>query len=639
MKPPRTCGDSSLSAYQWVFMAVGLAWPLDWLDWLDCLGHYAPPDVDAIPGSEQEGQDRLRGVTAFEHRANDSETPARAAVRELAASTALQTPSSPYAPFAPDVGMGRPDPTALLDWVDDIGPAASRVAGGNLLGFGQQSSAPIQLNPNAPRKPVAPLPLTNEDDLKAHADRATAERLLTSKDLMSGARATEAMELLVSVPAAQRAKVIDGLDDTAFENLLDRVPEGDRERFDALVESSTNPKRKVRLWAEFHKSRANNDIAKHKGDVGKKGSRTDEQKQTLREHKRRETAAETTNTEVDVEVTELLERAKSGTLTLSEVDEMRTRKDLEYGIELEHNLNITAEAEPRPDGSRVAWSTPELEQVQASLSQLPHLQGKKAFERIERAQSKNGETKGGQFFGDHIKIYDKAMTPAEGYSKNEPRTNVPDELRRKHGDMIGALEYTLTHEIGHGAEANKPEAFKKFKESAGWGADGKGGSPEIPTEEETGSRRWEYARGNAQEHFAEVYAKAVHAPEKVHADLVENPTRIATDARADVNQRRAAIARLKADPSADPAQLSAMSAELEPLEGEALAAENTAKQRTQQFNIMRNDVFGTDKAVGAAVSRLRVRNVGDDAIAEFEKNAAKVSTPDQVAALEQGVKR
>ena len=74
------------------------------------------------------------------------------------------------------------------------------------MGVGQQSNAPIQLNPNAPRKPVAPLTLTNEDDLKAHAERATAERLLTSKDVMSGAHATEAMEMLVkTIPRGKMA--------------------------------------------------------------------------------------------------------------------------------------------------------------------------------------------------------------------------------------------------------------------------------------------------------------------------------------------------------------------------------------------------------------------------------------------------
>jgi len=579
-------------------------------------------------------------VAAFEHRANDSEAIPRPAARTLAVSTDLPVPSHPHASPAPDVAIGPSDPTALLDWMDDMGPAAASVAGGNLLGFGQQSSAPIQLNPNAPRKPVAPLTLTNEDDLKAHADRATAERLLTSKDPMSGTQATEAMEILVNVPDAQRAKVIDGLDDTAFENLLERVPDGQRERFEALVESSTDPKRKVRLWAEFHKSRANNDIAEHKGDIGKKGSRTDEQKQTLREHKRRQTAAATTNTEVDVEVTELLEQAKRGTLTLAEVDAMRARKDLEYGIELEHNVNITAEADARPDGSRVAWSTPELEQVQASLSQIPegHLQGKKAFERIERAQSKNGETKAGEYLGDHINIYDTAMIPVTGYSKDEPRKNVPDKLRREHGNMVGALEYTLTHEIGHSLEITNPEAYKKFKASSGWAADGKGGSPEIPTDEETDSRRWAYARGSEQEHFAEVYAKAVHMPQKLHGDLVENPAQIATTARAEANHQRNAIAKLKADPSSDPAKLQAMSEQLQTLDRDAAAAENTANLRNQQFNTMRNDVFGTDKAVGSAVSRLRVRNVGEGVIAEFEKRAAKLSTPDQIAALQEEMK-
>ena len=128
-------------------------------------------------------------------------------------------------------------------------------------------------------------------------------------------------------------------------------------------------------------------------------------------------------------------------------------------------------------------------------------------------------------------------------------------------------------------------------------------------------------------------------PQMVHRDLVENPTRLAASQRAMASDQRDALAKLKSDPSSDPASLQAMSEKLEKLESAATAAENAANSRGQQFSTMRNDVFGTDKAVAAAISRLRARNVGDGAIAEFEKHAATVSTPDQVAALEHEVRR
>ena len=53
---------------------------------------------------------------------------------------------------------------------------------------------------------------------------------------------------------------------------------------------------------------------------------------------------------------------------------------------------------------------------------------------------------------------------------------------------------------------------------------------------------------------------------------------------------------------------------------------------------MRNDIFGTDKAVADASARLRARNVSVDKIRAFEQRAARASTPAQVAAMEKEVR-
>ena len=604
----------------------------------------------------------------------------------------------------PLVPLGPPDPLALLDWIDDAGPI--RAGSPNLPGFGPTNlaSPPIQLDPSKPRLPPVRLPpLAKEEDLTAGVHRADAEKLLQSKDADRSGQATQAMEILLEVAPAQRAKVIDGLDDKAFDNLLDRVPEDQRERFAKLVESSNNPTRKLRLWAEFHKSKAGNDLHRYQGDFGDpdSDSRTDEQIEAQARYDRRSTGVEATNAEVERETKFLLAKAKAGKLTVADVDAMRERKDLELQIETEHNLNLTAETQPRPlpadtseiddtFESRVLWEKPELDQVRAVLSQLPdrHIHGPKTFATLQRIATRHiMDTKGGEFLGDHINITDRANND-EAFHSGEARSKVSDGLRSEYDDTIGSLEYVVTHEIGHDVQADNPKAFKKFKAAAGWQeldaaqlrkagvsdrdikdldkrhdgvtdkakdkdieVNGKLYTPEgtgtynqvdrtaIPTEVETGTR-WKYAQTNAREHFAEVYAKAVHLPEKLYSDFVDRPAEAARDARAKVEEQSRAIAELKADPSTAAAEkVKTLTAEMETLKRSAESAEKAEKQRGDQFHIMRNDVFHTDKAVTAATARLRANNASDAAIRVFEARAERASTPQQIAALEQQVKR
>src|SRR5690606_11139959 len=113
-------------------------------------------------------------------------------------------------------------------------------------------------DPNAP--PPAPrfprLPLADEGDQRARAARMDAEEMLTSGDWESGHhRATDAMSLLLQVPAEERGQMIDQLDPAAFENLLSRVPVHELEQLAGLVESASDPERRLLLWAESHKSR------------------------------------------------------------------------------------------------------------------------------------------------------------------------------------------------------------------------------------------------------------------------------------------------------------------------------------------------------------------------------------------------
>ncbi len=618
--------------------------------------------------------------------------------------------------------MGPRNPLALLDWVDDVSPS---VASPSTLGFGMHaSSAPIQLNPNAPQRlPVpGPPPLANEDDLKARADRMTAESLLKSKALESGENATKAMEILVDVPENKRGKVIDDLDDKAFENLLDRVPHDQRERFAKLVNGSKNPARKLRLWAESHKSRARNDLRRFKGDVGPDSSineqhieeltrepgtpepeydasdndeRTDQQEANLGRHTRRTTSVVGTHGEIDDETERLLEKAKTGALTLADVDAVRERKDLEYEIERDNNLQLTSENVLRPESKeRVEWSVAELQQVRTTLARLPdeHVRGAGSFDELERKLSRNIYTDGtgGAHQGRTIDIRDWASTSGKGFSHGgNAREIVSDDFKRDHGNTISPLEYVLTHEIGHDVAKNtNAKAFENFKRVAGWqelgtdalredgvtpdklaelekarpnpnekqlniGGDRRTYSP-IPEkqtfwgidqtaipEEHAGVDRtdpnaptdpWGYSRVNPAEHFADVYAKAVHVPKQLHHDLVEEPAKEAQRARDELKKQEDAVAQMEAS-SPRSSRLAEMRKQLATLEEEHVVAARAEKQRGEQFSVMRNEVFHTDQAVTAVSARLQAQGVSATKIADFKREAAIVSTPEQVEAL------
>jgi hypothetical protein len=497
------------------------------------------------------------------------------------------------------------------------------------------------------------------------------------------------MNLLLEVPPAERGQMIDQLDPAAFENLLARVPVQQREQLAGLVESASDPERRLRLWAESHKSRAGNEVTRRQGDIGKKGSRTEEQKQTRRRHKRRRRAAKETGKEVDREVAILLEQAKAGDLDLAAVDALRERKDLEQSLELEHNINITNETGTRADGSQIVWSAPELQRVGAALEQLPdaHAHDPEGFEELRRTESEGGA--GAVHVGDDIRVADRgADEKATFLHGGDPREMVSDELRGRHGENVSTLEYVLTHEIGHDVEERHGEAFDKFKAAAGWDhvseeelagtgltagernllesnqkhpvvsrmdiTEGDktyraaGGdryhvrhSTSIPQRDEAtrgvSHDSWAYARTGPVEHFAETYAKAVHVPERLHAELVEMPGKRLEEAQTKLAAAKRAMEMRKRDrdqPHVTAAELQAMSDDIIELEGEVAVAERAATERGEQFRIMRNDVFGTDKAVAAASERLRARGATAEAIAAFEERAARASTPEQVEHLE-----
>ena len=542
------------------------------------------------------------------------------------------------------------------------------------------STPPIRLDPNAPRPATTPLPLTTGDGLQAQADRIDAEHLLKSKRVEAGTDATRAMAILLEIPDAERASAIDHLDPTAFENLLDRVPENRREEFEELVDSSKDPTRKVRLWAEFHKSRAGNDLRRYAADFGTDDTRSSAQEHQLAQYERRERGVESTNSEVDREVARMMALDQAGKLTVDEVDRMRERKDLELRIETEHNVNLASETTDRADGSHVDWATAELDQVEASLSQLPdaHVHRDSTVESIHRRATRNPfSTEKGEYLGDHIDIYDTANVEAKGFNP-ERRQLSSNALIAQHGADVGSLEYDLTHELGHDVEARNPKLFQRFQAISGWHTVD---SAELvrnqvsPTDMETLVKRdhhgegdetvgtdivangkiynpwgngkfvavddtafpdqakYGYAKHNAKEHFAELYARAVHEPETQYRDLVESPAHAVELARAHIETVREQIAALGTQPGGGGASLPALQAALATATADEARKAKSQDQLGQQFRLMRDDVFHTDKSTSTAVAQMRAQGTPADQVVEFQRRAEHASTPAQLEAI------
>jgi hypothetical protein len=136
--------------------------------------------------------------------------------------------------------------------------------------------------------------------------------------------------------------------------------------------------------------------------------------------------------------------------------------------------------------------------------------------------------------------------------------------------------------------------------------------------------------------FAEHYSRAVYHPKEVYEHFVKLPADVAlyhqqqyADAKAKLDALVAAHA-----PGADVAAAQTKAS----TEARALGiAQRAQRERQQMFDLMRNDVFGTDREQKAAVERLRHRGVSDDKLRAFQRDAAQVSTPEELKELEMKV--
>src|SRR5262249_27272916 len=259
------------------------------------------------------------------------------------------------------------------------------------------------------------------------------------------------------------------------------------------------------------------------------------------------------------------------------------------------------------------------------------------------------------------------------------------------GAQIAILDMVITHEMGHDFHDQRPEIFKAYQKAAGWqsleksdiSAAGLGDEDiekleltrkepyaarnqvhkhgkiymvdpyekkkylvvdetAIPTGAESepasgGGDSWNYARSNYKDAFAEHYAKAVHVPQKLYKDLIETPASLVVSKQAIFDLSDQALKAL--DPTRNtPAEYAQAQRDLRSAQAELATAKKAQAQRKEEFDIMRDQVFGTDTEEAAAERRLAARGISEEKRAAFLAESAKASTPEQVKVLEGNVR-
>lgn len=147
------------------------------------------------------------------------------------------------------------------------------------------------------------------------------------------------------------------------------------------------------------------------------------------------------------------------------------------------------------------------------------------------------------------------------------------------------------------------------------------------------SHSWLYSAESADEHFADVYAKAVHKPQQLYHDLVAQPASEAKAARGHVATLLAQITATPETP-ANADKLARLQAALD-----AEEKQRAVEQRGEQFKVMREQVFHGDQAAGQARCRLGLAGIDERRLKDFDAEAAKLSTPEQIQMLEERYRR
>lgn len=248
------------------------------------------------------------------------------------------------------------------------------------------------------------------------------------------------------------------------------------------------------------------------------------------------------------------------------------------------------------------------------------------------------------------------------------------------GTETSLVEEVLSHEAGHTVHQGDPELFERFQEISGWqnvdeattrtnlkaqgltdaevdariqGMNGTResgyNSRQTYTEGDTlfevdpysddflqvdaraipAGDEWGYARTNASDHFAEIYTKAMHAPETLYADLVAGPQQELETAEANISAAETQAQYLRDNGgTAEDIAVAEQSVQAERDErDEARAAQRV---RREQWDFFRNDVFGADDS---DIQALEAPPGKEAVYEEYQRQAAMAMTPQQLAGL------
>jgi hypothetical protein len=434
-------------------------------------------------------------------------------------------------------------------------------------------------------------------------------------------------------------------------------------------------------WADHHVADMSERTALvHEDDRPKRGMGGVSRQALQQRNVRRDRAAASTKDEVAREIVE----ARQGGVTGAEVGDIVARKQLEGDIEMRYGIELTDAA--AKGHAQKHWSTDDLGQIDGALAEIPvhHL---RALGAIHRADKSSSEKAGGMFDNQsgNLEIFDQATL-------NGPNAGIGSPLSGRMGNRRGARNNRVTsvadvfqHEIGHAAAKADPRAYQKFIQAAGWkkigdkdleglSAQDRGhlaserkqrdaaiagkptahdhGVAERPITKDgqiyqvdrydggylardqdaiPAGSGWDYASSAPQEHFAEVYAKALQIPETLHEEMIAGPKRAYEQAAAQLNTKQmnrlfGGLFGMDAPTTAD--------GDLKAAEAEVARLRHMAESRQAQWNVMRQDVFGvTDAEVNRQAKMLAESGASKDDVKDFRDRAAMAMTPKQLERL------
>lgn len=476
--------------------------------------------------------------------------------------------------------------------------------------------------------------------------------------------ARESVTLLSSLPAAECGRVVSTMDPACFERILGILPTYSHRLLGPLLESCTDPERKLRLFGAYHKAAIRSDARLERQktkDEGVPGKQTDAQKENQRLNQRRDSILEATVAEIDEETAFLIERQKGGTaLSLQDVEALIQRKEYEHRIEMKYNVNLTndiqqgnrRQADAKPT-DRVTWSEKELTQLDAGLGRLPieHVRNNQHLSEIRRTKlDKEWDKDKKEWVDDpHVGGYaspsDHSVhitdTGASGAPWRTPKTSALAHHRADgtgREQQLSLMEEIIGHEIGHNVHQQDAALFQRFQAATGWEhldrttlkarlmapAPAGQGLDATNADKKVKELDWDYAHSNPQDHFAEYYVKAIHAPESLYEQLKAKPSQELAEARKDVSrlQRRGS---------------KTAAAHIAAAKDKARQAERDQQSREKQWAILREDVFhlrqgDVDGRVAAFTAKLPANKV--QLARAFKQKAAMCMTPQQLQDLE-----